>query len=448
MTSVISAGSASVGTAATPDVATTSLAQKPFVRWVILLLPAAVVLGPMASYPMYSGGLFSAYRVLYLPAAIAFFIIWQRHGKPRFDGSRALLVLTALVFVVGAIAIQTSSLTSRGITDHFILVSSLLMAWFVAAAVSCDSVTRNTFLTAWYAAYMLAAAMALLHATGLFVPQTFTNVLIEAYATYGRQIGFAGTLGNPNDLAAFALAGAPIAYLAARRWDRSWLTWLVFVAAAAMGLVSLSRSALVGLFLIPLVFVAFRLSRTPGRMPVLALVSGYVLLVLIAFNASGLASRLSGIPFLGPMVDEITGGSVNSDSERISTWVDMLGQSLFVVPLGAGPGQYEEVAQESGFALVVNAHNVFLEVLFEYGLLVGIAGVVWLVVVVFGAWRRASTAATDEDNLVVAIGAASLTGLVVWGLLTSTLITRPPWALLLGMGIGLISSVAVTKREL
>lgn len=446
MTSVISAGSASVGTAATPDIATTSLAQKPFVRWVILLLPAAVVLGPIASYPMYSGGLFSAYRVLYLPAAIAFFIIWRRHGKPNFIGSRALLVLTGLIALFGTAATLFADITSRGATDHFILVSSLLVAWFVAAAVSCDWDTRNTLLTAWFWAYMLAALMAVLHASGLFVPQTFTNILIEAYAATGRQIGFAGTLGNPNDLAAFALAGGPIAYLAARRWERPWMTWLIIAAALTMGLVSLSRSVLIGLLVLPLVFVAFRRSPDPGRLPVLAVVGGYLVLLLVAFSASGLARHLSGVPFLGAIIDEVESGVINADSARVATWRD-LWKASFQEPWGAGPGQYEVVAEESGFAIVVNAHNVFLEILFEYGVIVGMAGLVWIVIVVAKSWQAAKFATSENDNIVVAAAAASLVGLIVWGLLTSTLITRPPWALLLGTAIGLISSVALSTRQ-
>lgn len=446
MNQLVATDSTAVEKSVSAQPPTASLAQKPIVRLVFLLLPMAVVLGPVASYPWNSGGLFTAYRVLYVPAAVFLYIIWHEHGKPRFAGSRALVVFLVLLAAIGTIQVFGSTSEYDGTIDHFNLVTGLLMAWLVAAAVSCDVDTRNTFLTGWYVAYMGAAVLAVLHATGIFVPQTFNNVLIAAYAAIGREIGYAGTLGNPNDLAAFALAGGPIAYLAARRWARSGWAWLALVAAIVMGLVSLSRSAALGLFLVPLVYVAYRRSSSPGRLPVLLLTSAYALVVLIAFNATGLAARLEGVPFLGRIVSEVTAGLDVADSLRIATWTEMVEQSLFVNPLGMGPGQYEAMVEASGYTLLVNAHNVFLEILLEYGVVVALAGLIWMVIVVVSAWQRARFA-SDANNMVVALGASSLMGLIIWGILTSSLIPRPPWGLLLGTAIGLISSVPLVKQE-
>lgn len=456
MSSVTSADSATVAESATfagpgsqestpTATSTSSLAQKAYVRWVLLLLPTAVVLGPVASYPINSGGLFTAYRMLYIPAAVFLYIIWHDHGKPRFAGSRALFVFLVLLTTIGLVRVFSTNSQFNGTLDHFNLSVGLLMAWLVAAAVSCDSTTRNTLLTGWYVGYMVAALLALLHATGIFVPQTFNNVLIAAYESIGQQIGYAGTLGNPNDLAAFALAGAPIAYLAARRWERSSWAWMVLFASMVMGLVSLSRTAVLGLFLIPLVYVAYRRSTTPGRLPVLIITSVYALVVLMTINATGIAAKLEGVPYLGRIVGEFSAGVAVADSQRIDTWAEMVRQSLVVNPWGMGPGQYEALVEASGFELLVNAHNVFLEVLLEYGIVVGLAGLIWMAIVVVSSWQRARCA-TDSDNLVVALGASALMGLIVWGVLTSSLIPRPPWALLLGTAIGLISSVPLAKQ--
>lgn len=423
-----------------------SLAQRSFVRWVLLLIPTAVVLGPTASYPLHSGGFFTLYRLLYLPLAVCCFLIWRQRGGPRFIGSRALLVFIALLALVGTLDTLSPNITSRGTTDHYILVSSLVIAWLVAAAASCDSDARNTLLTGWYVGFMIAAALALMHAAGIFAPQTTIGLFTEAYAATGRQIGFSGTLGNPNDLAAFALATAPIAYLAAKRWERPWLTRLVIIAALAMGLVSLSRAALLGLLLLPLAFVALRRSRQPGRLPVLFVVSTYLVLLLLTISASQIGERLLNVPFLGSIASEIQTVGFQ-DQSRIITWTEILQQSLSVNPWGFGPGQYEVLAESSLKPLLPNPHNVFLEVMMEYGVFAALAGLVWIGIIIVNSWRRASHAASDWDNLVVSAGATALLGLIVWGSLTSTLITRPSWALILGTGIALVSSVAAPAQR-
>lgn len=435
----MSASSAVVSTPSTP-----SFLDSRIIRIIVFILPTAVLFGPLASIPYNSGGWGSLYRVLYVPAAIIFFLVWKHHGRPLFVGMRSMLLFTGLAALVGTfmvLVLQNDS--ERGAADHYILIVSLVIAWFTAAAVSCDQTVRNLLLSGWYVAYMIAAVMAILHLLGLFIPPTPFGLLASQYLAAGLDpIGYAGVLGNANDLGPFALAGAPLAYLAARRWDSQWWKILVVAAVVTMVLLSGSRAAIAGLLLLPLVFIALRRSNKPGQVSVILVVAAYTVLLFGFLYSVLLRSWMTTVPYLDRVIGEIETGLNASDNDRFNTWFYLFDLSIEQFPFGVGPGQFEELVGVLYFSLDSNVHNVFVEVLFEYGGLVGVAGLAWFAVVAYSVVKSARLARSEDVSVVVSAGAVALVGLALWGSVTSSLITRPQWALLLGTAIGLISSVS------
>jgi hypothetical protein len=423
------------------------LLQSRIVRAILLLFPTAVVFGPLASIPYNSGGWGSLYRLLYIPAAVIFFLVWKHHGRPLFVGMRSMLIFTGLAALVGTFMVLVlRNDAERGAADHYILIVSLVIAWLAAAAISCDQTVRNLLLSGWYVAYLIAAFMAVMHLLGLFIPPTAFGLLASQYLAGGfASIGYSGILGTANDMGSFALAAAPVAYLATRNWENRRWRYLLFVAAITMVVLSGSRAAVAGMLLLSLVYLTLRRSNTPGRVSIVLIVAAYAAVLSWFLYTVLLRSWLTAVPYLGPVLAEAEGGFNVGDSNRLTTWGYLVELTRDQFPFGVGPGQFEELVYALMFALNTNAHNVFLEVSFEYGGLVGAAGLVWLGVVAYYSVQRARRATTDEDNIVVSAGATVLFGLVLWGLVTSTLITRPQWPLLLGTGLGLVSSVVMSR---
>lgn len=416
------------------------------VRVLLFLLPTLATLGPVASIPPMSGGMLQLYRIAYIPTIALLLVVWLANGKRPFMSSRYMAFLIAVLAIAGSILVVAHGYA--GMEDHILLVSGLIVAWLLAAAVSSDRRVRDTILQGWILAVLVTATLALLNVLGIFTPRTpFADVFSVYLAAGIGGVGYPGHFGNPNDLGMFAVAAAPLAYAAAKLTKRPWLVWLLALSSLGMVVASLSRMAALGLVLVPLAYLAARSSGTKGRLPVLLTAFVYVLLVgatLIAVVGQNTARR---VPILGEFVTQATEGWSYGDALRGATWPALIRESFGDYFFGAGPGQFEALTYELRFALQSSAHNVFLEVMFEYGVIAGAVGLVWLFAAAINAWKRAKAASTETEKLMTAAGIAALTGLILWGLVSSSLISAGPWAIILGTGMGMISTVSLSSDK-
>jgi O-antigen ligase len=241
----------------------------------------------------------------------------------------------------------------------------------------------------WLVGALLAAA-ALQGVYGLY--QFVFRIGPEWFLIQGRFMRAGGVFGQPNPFGAYLGLSLPVAASLAlwsltallSRWSLSRLAWALFYILAACaisaGLVaSWSRGAWLGAAGALIVVLAFYNRRT-------ALLLGLALLVLAttallgalnpAWIPAAIAGRIGGIPAYLGFVNVLT-LDVNDDNfaviERVAHWVAALRMWEIAPWLGVGPGNYAsayaEVALPRWSDPLGHAHNIYLNVLGESGLL-------------------------------------------------------------------------------
>lgn len=183
--------------------------------------------------------------------------------------------------------------------------------------------------------------------------------------TYYRR--YAATGFDPNDFGLILVLSIPMAFYLAWRhagWRR-WLWYASVLVVIAAVLLTASRTALIGTFL-SFLFVPFLWTRLGMSQRVASvLLFGYLVLSLVGVAPSSSRERLATLP------EEITQGSFNS---RKTIWKSGARYWFEHPVLGAGAGAYPEaVRPELGVPGIEGAryvaHNTFLSVLVECGLL-------------------------------------------------------------------------------
>ena len=274
--------------------------------------------------------------------------------------------LAVSLFVVwNAISVMWSANADRT-TEHLVTWAQLLILTFIV----WDLYTTRAALMAGLQMYILGAYVALGNTlVNFFSGRTF----------YYERFSAAGT--NPDDLGSVLALGISVAwYLAASKRTQKWpqlLKWVnyAYIPAALMGIaLSGTRTALIAA--IP--GVVFGLTSL-SRLRLSVRVAIFLLLILAVVNLLPLIPQAS-LQRLGTTGNELTSGDLNG---RVHLWTQGLVSFVERPLLGIGSNMYRSVNTEGKVA-----HNSFISVLVELGLIGLILFGIILAMVVIQAWHQ------------------------------------------------------------
>lgn len=342
-----------------------------------------------------------------LAAALGLWLIdGARRGSLRLRAGG-----TAIAALLYTAVLLTSTLGAADLPQ----AAAEVVKWleFAAVLLLVPQMVHGPHEARWVAAAIIAGASA---QALLGIYQFIFRIGPDWFLVLGRFMRASGTFSQPNPYAGFLGLVLPVALSLAlqangdawrqpRRWS-SWLWTAYFAVAttliAAALLASWSRGGWIG----ALAGVGLVLVARSRRAAILS--AGLALLMLVALLLGSLSptqlpepvtARLEQIPAffgVGDPLDE----PVNDDNfaliERLAHWVAAERMFAAAPALGVGPGNY--AVAYPAFRLprweepLGHAHNIYLNVLAESGI-VGFAGfvILWVVSVVFVLRRRAAS---------------------------------------------------------
>lgn len=346
------------------------------------VLPLLAALGPVVS--LY-GGLF-AYRVVCV-GIIVYAVVFLMARAPWIAADVWLVLATVSFTVAGLVGLPSVTPTSDNPYSELL---SILLGLFTALAARawqrCDSGIFLALCRGWVVAALLMCLVAGAEVvTGWHLPGYLASAHPDPAASFG----------NPNALAVFVVMANVWAVPVRRDFGTVWraATWVLVP--ATLTVVFLTNARLAGVVWLGImawsVFVGIRRSRHglarvgEAAMPlIVALGILAVAPVLLALSSESATTGSSG-----NVREELTRNGVRFalDNQLLPTW----------------PGSFESLMLEnvdlSTVEGLVNAHNVWVEILVQYGALSLLLVVGWLVA---AALRR------SRARYVTVIGAAAI----------------------------------------
>lgn len=340
---------------------------------------------------------------------LPFLVFFHSEPLPTFIEQSLSALLVILLFLVTAFVSY----------KHGIWVSPVFYLWSAWGASLFISVIFNdySFSTAWknygfawgLSGCMLFSAIQLvgvygrdslltISAWGLAFAALFASILggLQYYGVLASiyswvpepQARFVGVFSQANNNGVFSvLGGASLLYLFVnRKLNHLWSLFFIPIIAFSV-VASGSRTAWLGAVLVSVVFGAYIVAarlRDQERVPVNVVLLPVFIAVLTTFSASFVDSRLYSLaseyvdidrPLLGEVVGERLGREQPDVRRRI--WASSASLTSNNVMLGVGPGNYgvryyeQEVGEREASVVqgyLDNAHNLFLMVIVEFGL--------------------------------------------------------------------------------
>jgi O-antigen ligase len=280
----------------------------------------------------------------------------------------------------------------------------VVLGYFVICAIVFrDRILRRDFrfLTAWAFAAAIVGALGTVGAI-LFERGVETGLTMDFRAT--------GTFEDPNAFATYLILSLPLTLLARHLTGRSLLSWhLIPILAGTVA--SFSRGALVGIagVLALLCLLAFRDHALRALRIVAALGVGATAVLVLDGAISTVFQGSRGVSF--------------GEDVRFRLWEAAIDVFLHAPVTGVGLGQFITASRDLlGSAGGVLAHNTYLSVLAEGGLVGSALLLVLPIIAVVGLVRRGDTAA----HLILASGA----GVALMAVSLNLQNFRPIWMLL------------------
>ncbi|RYD67292.1 MAG: O-antigen ligase family protein [Sphingomonadales bacterium] len=383
----------------------------------LAVLVAAILFGGASRIE--TGGAFLS-RLVTLGAFV--WLVWQRGSNTiRIERHAAILWLALIVLVVTQLiplpfAVWTAlpgrdlataalnlvgeqpwgaiSLTPMRTLDALLTLLCAVVAYVIGSQL--DAAGRNILLTTVLGLMVVSALLALTQvASGSQSPLYF-------YAVTNRDAGV-GLFSNANHLANFLSGGIVLIgwWLAQRASDRhSPSTGEVFVAGLTL-----------------LLFLAAIFTTTSRAGTMFALIALGFVLTLLPLRQLGISRRMAfvgagGVLVVGASVVVLllTGvlasgafGFSGGESERVALVPQLLGIARDFLPFGTGVGSFDQIYRSYEtrdglqFAYLNQAHNEYLQILIEFGILgiaALIAGMIWYARRAWQAFRVAPESRT------------------------------------------------------
>ena len=375
------------------------------VRW-----PWLIWLALAAALPVTSGlkaGVVSASDVLFAAAIALWFFDGARRRTLPLKGSPVLAAAAIYLAVL-----TVSSLGAANLGEAFAEVvkwSELVVLLLVAPSMLTVARAR------WVAAALVLAGIG---QAALGVYQFVFRIGPEFFVILGRFMRASGSFSQPNPFGGFLGLTLPIALsLAIWAWGeflrgqggrRAPLGWSLFYTTAtgvivAGLLASWSRGAWLGAAVGVMIVLVLR-SRTAAMLTGVAALLVLGVILLGAFSPEVIpepvAARMQDIPAYFGLTDVLSEPLTDDNFsvvERVAHWVAAQRMWELAPWLGVGPGnyavRYAEVRLPKWEEPLGHAHNIYLNVLGETGLVGLAAYVALLVTVIVWTWRRLREAA-------------------------------------------------------
>jgi O-antigen ligase len=314
---------------------------------------------------------------------IALATLAGRPSAARMHGAHGLIAALGLCVAATVVSMGAGSLpTGLGLaTAGLMLAAAALVAG--GARTSADVPLREAFFTAWLLAGLCSAFVAF---GQVFMPHALDGDWFAFPSTPGRA---AGNLRQPNHLATLLLwsALAVVPLLESKRL-RAAVAWPVFAGLMFALMLTASRTGVIGVLLLALWGLV---DRRPSRGARALLLAGPVLYALgwmfMAWWADTTAQSFGGAARLA--------GEGLAAGSRPLIWRDTLALIAVHPWFGVGAGEYNLAwsltpsPQRSG-EFFDHSHNLVLQLLAEYGVLLGGAVIALLVVALWQAWKRSA----------------------------------------------------------
>lgn len=359
----------------------------------LFALPTLAVAGPWLPV---AGPLF-AFRIIVPPLLAIAIVIARQVGVDRNALRRAVILAIGWV-VVGA------ALGARAGNRELALRALLSVGIGLCCIVILTLVARfQRGLRAFECGWIVALAVALIPGLVEITTDNHLPGYLSAYEP-GRVMPRmpASFFGNPNNLAAFIILSAPTL----ARWGsrgRSWRRWLAIVLGVASYVTVCftgSRIALAGLALgvaaAPLAWhrPRFLIASLPAAAAVV-LLAGVPSLLFQAADSSPGASAQKAQYNPSSIVEDMSDPTATSAAgSRLEVYRRALHMAVESRGLGVGPGQFapqiEAMNKTEGFTTVSAPHNLYLQILAEYGVLLFLLVLWWLGSVLVAGFRRAA----------------------------------------------------------
>jgi putative inorganic carbon (HCO3(-)) transporter len=332
-----------------------------------------------------------------------------------FRSRRLRLALPALAFAsVGLLSLQGALSLETGVAELIKWIEFLGL--YVMVATEVDARWLRVVLVALLGTGAFAALQGIYQFLFRVGPEGFVlfERFMRAYGTFDQPNPFGGYLGLTLPLA----IGLGLAFLFRGRGAVGWRWMALAVCCGALMLAALtmswSRGAWMG-FAAAVVAMALAAAARGGR-PVVAvvLVAACVVALLVtsgvALVPTSVTQRLAGLtPYVG--ISDVTGAEVTDANyatlERIAHWQAALGMWADHPWLGVGLGNYASLYSKYRLPNwpdpLGHAHNYYLNIAAETGLVGLLAYLVLWGAALVGAWRAARVARGLEWGVAVGV---------------------------------------------
>ena len=363
----------------------------------LLLIGAlgAAGLGNLGRLAAVGGAEITVYQGLFFAALIiyAWMIVAGREHIRRTPADLWLLLFLAAAFT----AVPGAQEVKPSFAAFISLVSSVLLV-FLVVGVATTAARLRTAMIAFLGIAACLGALAFLEHYHLFAVQAY-------YYTYVDGFRSRGTFEDPNVfggiLAAAVAMGIPLA-ATEKRLFRAVILWGAIGAAAIGVAMTLSRGAMLGLFVGSLFAVIFAPMKWVVRVSlVLAGVAAVLMLVFVVLSPAWIAAKITGI-------------ATNNSAQYRVFLADSAVRIFKAHPFGVGPGNFKEaITAYRNTRLppgLLNSHTTYLTVLAEDGFM-GLAGMIGALLVFL--WVTMKTVLRARQTQVRTLAAAALAGFAV-----------------------------------
>lgn len=335
-------------------------------------LPLLAALGPRLSV---YGGLF-AYRIV-CAGIIAYAVVFLMARAPWIAADVWLLLAAVSFVVTGLIGLPSVALNSDNPYSEFL---AIVLGFFTALAARAwqrrDAGIYLALARGWVVAALLMCVVAAAEvATGRHLPGYLESAHPDPAASFG----------NPNALAVYVVMANVWAISVRRHFGGLWRasTWVLVPATVMIVLLTNARLAAVVWLVIMAWSVVIGMRRSRHG---LARVGEALLPLGAALATLAVAPRL-----LSLLTESATTGSSGNVREELTRLGLGFAQDNHGLP--TWPGSFESLMQEKGdparVGTLVNAHNVWVEILVQYGAASLLLFIGWLVAcAVARSWAR------------------------------------------------------------
>lgn len=391
-----------------------------------------------------------AFRVLLL-VFVGLSVHGYRSLPWRSTVVRLLVAMAAVWLLVGYASLLWAADRERAIAQLFGLTLGLALSIAMVIQFARDEGVVRAFVPGWTIAFIVTGVIGTYErVSGHHLSNYLRDAAVPALVA---QRYVASVFGNPNAYAAFLVTAFPFllwGLLDAQARGRKAAFGAGMVALLVLLLLTGSRLCLLALSLQALVAVAV-LARRRLRVTVLATTA-----VLVFVIATGLLARFAtSVPFIPSKIlmrmnitslrTELASTS-GSGGERVNLFRDGLWMVSKSRGIGVGAGNFEANVRQAPFSThgIVDPHNLWMEVVSEYGVVV-FALVVAFIGLCFSLGlrllRRASTVEGGASRSLGLVIVISVLGNAIASVANSTyLMSSTNWLFLGGLGVLAVSA--------